>query len=129
MSFSKSLRHLNRVDFLKTIDVKQANTIITPDAEHMHTMCSISPLATQKMYTRCKIKEHMNNKKPKSILSLNGYFWINWFDEWMPTIANCVWTVWKIFIVFLQSLFKVWISNKKYSVQSISNLQLNKNRL
>lgn len=71
----------NEVLLAKTA-AKQTNTITAPNAEQMHSIYSVKPLATWEAYTNCEIILHPDNKKPKQILSLN-----EWLDELMPKTA------------------------------------------
>lgn len=84
MSFSMLSMLLESVAFLRTTGKKQTNIIIPPDIEPAHSIYSISPLATRKMYTNCETELQLNDKKPKNTPSLIGFFGPNRFDGRMP---------------------------------------------
>lgn len=113
MSFSRQSMLLNSRVLLEAIAAKETNTILLPDIEQMHSMCSIKPLATQKMYTNCDAMEHPNNRKPKSTLSLNGNFRVDCCDRLMPKIAYCRWTFPKIFMSGFENGFLEYPKSSK----------------
>lgn len=98
MRSSILLKLSNSKVLLKTKSVKEIKIIIFPKVTQIHPMCSINPLATWRMYKNWETTQHPNIAKPRSTLSLNGYFAIDWFSELMPKISQKPRIVWKIFI-------------------------------
>lgn len=102
--------HSNTWALWKTMDEKVTIIIIVAPVSPMHTVYSVKPLATQKMYTNSELMRNPNRQNTNNTLMLNAYFWPHCCAEVMPKIAYCFWILRNIFISFALDSRKYFFS-------------------